>query len=336
MKAAYWSKINSLELVETEIPELRDDDVLLKIAYCGICDNDMQIITGGYPPLQPPKFLGHEYSGVIEKVGKNVTDFKVGQRVIANMQDFCGHCWYCHNGLEHFCANKNTVSGAFAEYVVTPQNTLEVLPEGVSLKVAAMAEPLSAAIHAMDRAEMKSGKQVAVIGAGALGQMIVMLAVRQGAANIVMIDSHKEKRTLALKNGADTALSFEEATHEKTMELTNNHGFDYVFEETGLIENDILAMKLAAVCGTIIIGASASFGAEPIQVDQFLFRCEKELTMRGSIQSPYTFERAVAMLPKLSDRLESLVTEIYPLEDIKLALKKQQEGNSIRILIKPN
>lgn len=336
MKAALWDAIGHITITEVPVPEIEDDEVLIKVAYCGICGNDAAIINADFPPYganKPPMIPGHEFVGTIVEAGKKCIKYKPGMRVASNMQVFCHVCDHCHDAQEHFCENKGLATGAYAEYAKVKESALELLPDEVSFERAALTEPFSAALHCMDRAGMVSGKKVAIIGAGEFGQMLTMLAVRHGAAYIMVLDKLEYRREAAIKNGADLAADPADCDDAFYSEASHGHGFDYVFETTGKTDGIKLSMDLAAACGTVMWGWSDP-RVDEVTVSHFMVRVAKELTIKGAIQSPYTFHRAVSMLPKYP--LEELVTDVYPLSKFPEALKKQTEGNSMKIIIKPD
>ncbi len=334
MKSALWDKIGHMSVVEMDVPEVKRNEVKIEIAYCGICDNDPQIINGGYPILKPPMTMGHEYTGTIVEVGEDVKTCKAGDRVVANMHGFCGACHYCHNGMEHFCENMTFATGAFAKYVTVAATAVTKIPDSMSFEQAALAEPLSAAIHGMDVLQMTSGKSVIVYGGAAIAQMYIMLAYRAGASKIFMVDPVEEKRAMAKKCGADFAIDpAAEDVKEIIQKETCGYGVDYCIDVSGSIENAEQCIDIVAKCGRILYAASYDCGDRPMNLNLFTARCEKELSIVTSQQSPYTFDRAIALMENMDMR--QLITGIYDLDCLDEALEKVFTGKTIRVLIRP-
>lgn len=334
MKAALWDKIGHMSVVEMDEPTPNKNEVKIEIAYCGICDNDPQIINGGYPILKPPMTMGHEYTGTIVEVGEDVNTCKVGQRVVANMHGFCGACHFCHNGMEHFCENMTYATGAFARYVTVAATAVTPIPDSMSFEQAALAEPLSAAMHGMDVLQMQSGKSVIIYGGAAIAQQYIMLAYRAGASKIFMVDSIAEKRALALKSGANVVIDPEtENVKEIVAKETNGYGVDYCIDVSGSIKNAEECVEIVAKCGRILYAASYDFGSEPMRLNLFTARCEKELSIVTSQQSPYTFDRAIALMENMDMR--HLISGIYDMDCLDEALQNVFTGKTVRVLIRP-
>lgn len=193
MKALVKTKkgVGNMELTEKEIPQICGDEVLIKVKYAGICGTDIHIYHDQYP-YWPPVTVGHEFSGIVEKVGESVTDFKVGDRVVGEPHNkACGKCHLCRNGKIQICAEKRSIGwgidGAFAEYVKMPEKLLHKIPENVSLKSAAMAEPCAIVAHQLlERTGVCPGDTVVVMGVGAIGLIAAQLAKTAGASQVIL------------------------------------------------------------------------------------------------------------------------------------------------------
>ena len=333
MKAAIWKDISVFEL--EEVPELqpRPDQVKVKIAYCGICGSDPHIVEGRLPIAgKPPRIIGHEASGTIVEVGSDVRRYQVGQRVAVNYIAYCGACYYCRNGMEHFCENPLFSAKSFAEYAVFKEDSVFLLPDNVSLEEAAFTEPLSVALHAIDVANIHTGSSVAIFGAGPIGLLLLQLAIRSGATTTLVSEPVAGKRELAKRLGADVVVDpFNENLEEISKQLTESRGFDTILEASGSMAAARQAIFLVDNCGTVLW-----FGVYPVDGEigvppYYLYA--KELTIRSIVRSPYTFPRAIALLSKLE--LKPLISDIIPLKDIGKAFDLHKEGKAVKILIKP-
>jgi threonine dehydrogenase-like Zn-dependent dehydrogenase len=220
MKAVVFKEFGMIEVQDVPEPEPASDQIKIKIAYAGICGSDPIILICGleeFPhqegsigwmqkpgPSRPgPKIMGHEASGTIVKIGKDVSgDFKVGQRVAMNLRNPCGTCYYCLNGMQHFCERFSNHPGAMAEFGVYHKEALFPLPDGVSLETGAFLEPASIAVHAVDQAHMKIGDTVLITGGGSIGLLIMQVAQKYGASKVLVSDPVAEKRKLAKQLGA--------------------------------------------------------------------------------------------------------------------------------------
>ncbi len=337
MKAAITRSAGIIKMEEVPEPEMKSNQVKVKIAYAGLCGTDPENLEQRFGLFRPEDYigdriLGHEASGTIAAIGKDVKgDFKVGQRVAMNFRSACGACYYCQNGMEHYCRTAEGSSGCFAEYAVYPESAIYPLSDDISLEIGAMLEPVSVAVHAIDQAKVTTGSSVAIAGGGPIGLLCLEMALKAGAAKTMLSEPVAEKRALAKKLGADVTVDpFNEDIEAAGKKLTDGRGFNTVIDASGSVKAAKQCINLADNCGTILWAAVYGKDVE-IPVSPFLLYA-KELTITSTFVSPYSFPRALAMLPKLE--LKSLITDIVPLKDIQKAFEMHKKGKSIKILIK--
>jgi len=333
VRAVVLKDIGVLEVQDVPEPETAPDQIKVKIAYSGICGTDPEIIEGRFvPPKLPPgpNILGHEASGTIVEVGKDIRgDFKAGQKVAMNFRSACGACYYCNNQMEHFCAMVTPNTGAMAEYAVYKENTVFPLPDDVPLDAGAMLEPVSVAVHTMDIAGIKVGDTVIITGAGALGLLLLQLAIRSGASKVLVSEPVAGKRKLAKELGADVVVDpVNENLEEVAKKLTDGRGFNVCLEASGKINVARQLIYLTESCGTIVWCAVYPSDAE-VGVPPF-YMYTKELTIRSILVSPYSFPRAMQMLPKLN--IKPLIS-IYPLADVVQAFEDHKAGKGIKMML---
>ena len=337
MKAAVMRGIGKIAMEDWPDPLTGPDQIKVKIAYCGLCGTDPENLEGRFglfPPeiYKDPRILGHEASGTIVEIGKNIKGFKTGQRVACNFRSYCGACYYCRNKMEHFCARGEEASGAFAEYAIYPESALYPLPDDISFEIGSLLEPVSIAVHAIDQANIHPGSSMAISGAGPIGLLCLEVALKSGAARVLVSEPIAEKRTLAKKLGADVTVDpFNEDLEAAARKLTDGRGFDTVIEASGSLKAAKASINLVDNCGTALWVAVYPKDSE-ISVPPFLMYA-KELTIRSIFVSPYCFPRSLNLLPKLE--LKSLITDVVPLKDIKKAFERHKKGKSIKILIQP-
>jgi (R,R)-butanediol dehydrogenase/meso-butanediol dehydrogenase/diacetyl reductase/L-iditol 2-dehydrogenase len=338
MKAAVIHGIKDITVDEVPEPETGPGQVKVKITYCGLCGTDPENLEGTFG-LMPPevykmdRIIGHEACGTVAEIGSEVVgDYEVGQRVAMNFRGSCGACYYCQNGMEHFCRNGAGASGSFAEYAVYPESAIYALPDDVTMEQAAMLEPVSVAVHAIDRTSVRTGSTVAIAGGGPIGLLCLQMALKAGAARAMVSEPIKEKRDLALKLGADIAVDpFNEDIVATGLKLTDGRGFDTVIDASGNIAAARQCIDLADQGATILWAAVYGKDVE-IGVSPFLMYA-RELTITSTFVSPYSFPRALNLLPRLE--LDTMITDIVPLADIKKAFELHKGGKSIKILVKP-
>ncbi len=320
-------------------PPTGPDEIKVKIAYCGVCGTDPEIYEGDFGLMKTegwpkgPKIEGHEASGMIVELGSAVQQgYAVGQRVAMNFRSSCGACYYCRNRMEHFCEHVSIASGAFAEYAVYKESCIYALPDHVSMEEGALLEPVSVAVHATDLADIQPGRSVAILGAGTIGLLMVQLALRAGAARVLVSEPVAEKRALALSFGADVAVDPRtEDVLAAGLELTDGRGFGTVIEASGSLGVAQQAVGMADKCGTVLWMAVYPDEAT-IPINPFHLYAN-ELTIRSVNVSPYAFPRSVQLLPKL--QLQPLITEIRPLAELPKVLATFRKSGSIKTLIRP-
>ena len=232
MKAIRFMDPGVIKYSEIPQPEIRDDEVLAQIAYAGFCATDIELLTGEMIHIKNgntkyPIIPGHEWSGTVVAVGKNVRDFKVGDRVTSDVSLGCGECENCRQGHYNLCPNREVVGsyrnrqGVFAQYVAIPQRHLYHIPEGLSLEEAALAEPAATAMYAVTKAQIPAGAQVLVIGDGPIGQLAAQLANIAGASRVIMAGSWDEKLAIARECGIHETINYHnEDVIQRARELT--------------------------------------------------------------------------------------------------------------------
>lgn len=336
MKAAVYHGKQDLRVEEVPVKELEDNEVLIKVKYCGVCGTDIHIFNGdgGSFEVTPPLIPGHEFSGTVEKIGAGVTAVKVGDRVSGDPNDMCGECYFCKNAMQHFCTNNigigTTMDGGFAEYVVMREKQVYKFSESLSFIEAAMAEPISCCLHGIDLCNIKAGDTVLVMGGGPIGMIMLQLAKYAGAAKLIMSEPVEEKREQAIKLGATKTINpMEEDVQAVLADYCAN--VDVVIECVGNIHTQEDAVKFAGKGATVMyFGLAAPDESFPLKPDDIF---KKELKITSSFINPYTFERAIQVLESKTIDLESLITNIVPLDDIVDVFTKPEYRRTGKVMI---
>ncbi len=339
MKAARQYAPYDVRVEEVPEPSPGPGEIKVKIAYCGICGSDPDIYDGSFGLLKepwwprPPFTVGHEASGVIVELGPGlVGEHEVGQRVAMNFRTYCGKCYYCRSMREHQCEHITNYEAGFAEYAIYGEAAVYDLPDELSLEHGAFLEPVTIAAHCVDQGNVIPGRTVAIIGGGTIGQLVMQIAMRAGAARVLVSDPMPEKRELAKKLGADwTVDPLSQDLRAAARDFTEGRGFDTVFECSGKLSAAKQCIGLADKCGTVVWAGVYPEEAELAITPYYLFA--NELTLRSTTLAPYLFPRAVKLLSKLD--LDPLLSEIVPLEGIDRALAGRKTSTAIKILVKP-
>jgi len=348
MKAVVVKEAGVVEVQDVPEPEPGPGQIKVKIAYAGICGSDPKIVASkgmparlegaiGWPPKTPPvrqgvKMLGHEASGTIVKIDKDVKgDFKVGQHVAMNFRKSCGGCYYCENKMEHFCERPEMNMGLMAEYAVFNEGLVFPLPDDLPLDVGAFLEPVSVAVHTIDIAHMKVGDSVIITGGGTIGLLILQLAIKSGASKVLVSEPIAEKRQMARQLGADVVVDpLKEDLLAISNKFTDGRGFNVCIEASGIPAIARQIILLAEHCGTIVWAATYPSGLEVGVPIEYMYG--RELSIHSVLISPYSFPRSVQMLPKLN--LKPLIT-VYPLKEVVKAFEFHKMGKGIKIMLQP-
>lgn len=336
MKAAVYHGPGDLRVEEVPVRKLKDNEVKIQVKYCGICGTDIHIFhgDGGCCDVTPPLVPGHEFSGVVAEVGAGVKTVKVGDRVTGDPNDMCGECYFCKNGMQHFCKNNigigTTVDGGFAEYVTMREKQVYKVSDDLSFIEAAMAEPISCCLHGIDLCNIKAGDTVLVMGGGPIGMIMMQLAKNAGASKVIMSEPVEEKREQALKLGATKTI---DPLHEDVEAVLAEYceNVNVVIECVGNVHTQADAVRFAGKGATIMyFGLAAPEESFPIRPDDIF---KKELHITSSYINPYSFERAIQILESGTVELESLITNVVPLDDIADVFTKPEYRRTGKVMI---
>lgn len=336
MKAAVYHGPGDLRVEEVPVRKLKDNEVKIQVKYCGICGTDIHIFhgDGGCCDVTPPLVPGHEFSGVVAEVGAGVKTVKVGDRVTGDPNDMCGECYFCKNGMQHFCKNNigigTTVDGGVAEYVIMREKQVYKVSDELSFIEAAMAEPISCCLHGIDLCNIKAGDTVLVMGGGPIGMIMMQLAKNAGASKVIMSEPVEEKREQALKLGATKTI---DPLHEDVEAVLAEYceNVNVVIECVGNVHTQADAVRFAGKGATIMyFGLAAPEESFPIRPDDIF---KKELHITSSYINPYSFERAIQILESGTVELESLITNVVPLDDIADVFTKPEYRRTGKVMI---
>lgn len=336
MRAAVQKAINVVEVEEVPEPTAQPEQIKVKIAYAGICGTDIEILEGKFGLVKEPvfpKIEGHEASGTIVEVGSATKlGYHVGQRVALVPAAPCGACRFCRSGQEQFCLHNTMYSGAFAEYGVYGEGQVFPLADDVSLEVGTLLEPLSIAIRANQLGTVGPGKSVAILGAGPIGMLTLVVAVHSGATDILVSEPVAYKREFAGRHGATVTVDpLNQDLPQVASQLTGGLGYDAVIDCTGKLAGAEQAVKLAGPGAHVVWAAVYPVGGTVPVEPWAVF--EKDLSIHGVFQSPYLLWRANSMLPFLN--LKPLISHVYSLEEINQAFADQMQGKVMKALIRP-
>lgn len=329
-----------VQLCDVPIPEPAADEMRIKVAYVGICGTDMHIIADEYDANMPVT-IGHEYSGIVDATGADVKDYAPGDRVISMTVGYaCGKCKCCRQGNELKCSERKSIGsgmdGAMAEYVVVKADRAFHIPEGVSLKIAALSEPLSTVARSViEVSDIRASDYVYVSGPGVMGQMVAQLAKLSGAhVTVGGTNMDGDRLALAKKLGADVTLDINQCDIEKkAMEITHGEGFDVVFECAGVRPSADTCLKVLRKMGQYVqvclFGKSILFDMDAALIG------EKHIANSFAADRS-SFEVTLRLLEQNRLKLDDFITKIYPLEQWGQAVEDTQNKIGYKILMQPN
>ncbi len=346
MKAAIINEYGKIVLQEVEEPTMTEQDVLIKVRYASICGSDQHIFKGEFHPrTQLPLIPGHEFAGVVERVGKMVTKFSPGDKVTVDPILWCGKCAACLVGHYPACTSLKLIgidmNGGFAEYVAAPEHTVFRIPDHISDEFAALIEILSIGFHASYRAGLRPDDDVLIMGAGKVGQAILHAASTITRGRIILADILDDRLALALS--AFPALTVVNATKTDPVAFvkafTNGRGVDVAFEAVGHdvkiegrynpVRSCIQSIKGG---GTVCVLGLGDHPAD-ILMKELIW---KEAKIVSSRVSHGEFSKAIDALDKNTIHPESMVTSILNLVDAQkgFELLDSEPGKQLKILLK--
>lgn len=344
MKAAVFYGPNDLRLEDVPTPEITDDEVLVKVNLAAVCGTDVRIYLGKKTKgVRTPSIIGHELVGTVAKVGANINDFAVGDRIGINPVIPCGHCYYCQNDMENVCENRTAIGyeydGGFAEYVRIPKaaiqsNNILNIPEHIPLEDAVIAEPLACCLNGINKANVKMNDVVVIIGGGPIGLLHVQLAKLAGAKIVILSELVGHRREKAKKAGADIVVNpNNKSLDEVILKVTDNLGADVVITAIGVPQLLNEALRLLKKGGTLNL--FAGFTEDVLaEIDPNIIHY-KEITVNGtsSLTRSY-FREALSLIESGRINTEIIMTHGFTLDTIQEAIESVRDGIGMKSVIK--
>ncbi len=355
MKGVVCKAPMNYALEEIPVPEVREDDVLIKVLGSGICGSDIKCwhgspyIWGGEGRgkyVQEPVVAGHEFFGQVVAIGpvaKAKHNIKLGDYVVPEQIVPCGECMLCQTGNYHICQQhdifgfiKGRADGGMSEYARLPiKSRIHKFPDGFDLNVAAYIEPLGCAIHAVERGDVQFYDNVAVAGLGPLGLGMLQACVLKNPKNLIAIDLQPQRLELAQEYGAHYCLNpAKEDAEAKVMELTDGYGVDVYIHASGHPKGVLQGLRLIRKGGRYV---EYSVFAEDVTVDWSMIGDGKEIEIRGGHLSPWgSYDSAIRYLHDGRMKADKLITHRLPLDKWEEGFKLVEKGSeSIKVLLIP-
>jgi len=329
-QAAYYEGERKIRLGVGEPVDPGAGEAQLQVSHCGICGTDLHIFHGAMDArVKMPLVMGHEMSATVSKLGAGVDGFDLGDRVVVMPLAPCGKCPACAAGHGHICHNLDFLGidtpGAFQSYWTVPAYTLHRIPANLSLKHAALIEPLAVACHDVRLADVKAGDEVVVLGGGPIG-MLVALVAKQRGANTLVSEINPFRLELARSLGLAAVDPNEIDLVKHVMEETGNAGADIVFEVSGSQAGADILTELLRTRGLAVI--VAIFAQKP-KIDLFRFFW-RELRLKGvRVYESQDFADAIALAAAGALPLDELITDIRPLSALRSGFEDMEQGGQV-------
>ena len=326
MKTAVMLGIGKMGFEEREITKPKDDEVLVKLEYVGICGSDLHYYESGAIGdyvVKSPFVLGHEPGGTVVEVGKNVSHLKVGDRVALEPGKTCGHCEFCKTGRYNLCPDvvffaTPPVDGVFQEYVAHEADLCFKLPDNVSTLEGALIEPLAVGFHAAIQGDAHFGQKAVVMGAGCIGLVSMMALKARGVSEVYVVDIMEKRLQKALELGADGVINgVEEDVEERMKELTKGAGADLVVETAGTEITTRQAISVAKKGANIVLVGYSRTGEMTLPMSLAL---DKELTFKTVFRYRNIYPMAIEAVAQGKVNLKGIVTDIFDLDDVQNAM----------------
>lgn len=328
-----------LELVDRPDPTPKADEVLIEIAYAGVCGTDLHILKGHWPCVTPI-ILGHEFCGHVAALGARVDDLAVGDRVVAgNPAQTCGNCHHCRGGNPFMCKSRISagfmIDGAFARFICMRRNTIHRIPDGVSLREAALCEPMAAAVRALtERLTVNAADRVLVSGAGPIGLLCAVVARAQGALVIVSgLEADQRRLAAARGMGVDAVVNLDREDLSKAVNtLTDGAGVDIAVECAGAPASLEVCLKSLRKSGSLV---QVGIYAKPFELD-FARIVMNDLQVIGVYGHVWTtWERTLTLMRDKKVDVRPLITHTLPLDHWSEGLDAIARGEAIKVLLQP-
>ena len=311
------------EIQECPMPEPKDNEILMKVEYVGMCGSDIHGFEFG--PFIPPKDpnqkigLGHEVAGEVVKVGAKVTKFKPGDKVLIEPGVPDDSCEYCREGRYNICPAVD-YKGALCQYMTHPEEWTYHVPEGMTTMEAALVEPAAVGMHAAILGEARLGKSIVILGAGTIGLMVLQACLSLGATDITVVDVMQKRLDLALKLGAKRVINGKEQNTVEVLrseELYGDHGVELVFECAGAVFTAQQAVEIVSRGGKIMMVGTQS---NPVPIN--FLKINREVTIQTSFRYCNNYPQTIEAIATGKFNVKDMVTHVYDYKDVQKAFEE--------------
>jgi L-iditol 2-dehydrogenase len=333
----------TLKVEELPIPKIAQDEMLVQVRFAGVCGTDNRIYQGT-KKIASPRIIGHEFVGEVVGLGREIQDFRLGDRVTVYPMIPCGECYVCKAGRKNICVHRITIGyeidGGFSQYVKIPAIAISAgnvirVPDSVPDTIAAASEPIAAAYHGIRRSQLKEGDHVVIVGAGPIGLFHTQLAKLKKPKQIIVVEPMQEKRDLAVKMGATMTVDpLNQDVAQSIFDHTNGEGADVVIIDVGIPKVIEQSLDYVKKGGTFLVFAGCPHGST-ISIDPNVIHY-KEINFTGSSAStPEIHEEVLQLIASGQLEVSELISEVVPLNEWQRAFEMKNSYTGIKVLIDP-
>ena len=324
---------------EVPVPEPGPGDVLIRVVAAAVCASDVHLYHDRFA-YEPPLVLGHEFSGVVERLGSGVTQVQIADAVVSeNNPGACGTCRICRTGYPNLCPAKKAIgfksNGCFAEYVTLPAHLLHKLPDGVSFQAAALSEPLAVAVHAVeDRCGIDKGDSIVVLGPGAIGLLAAQVARAEGSGSVIVAGTDRDvegRLSCARDLGFETCNVEKDDLLKRVLSQTDRLGVDAVVEAAGAATAVDMGITLLRRAGRMVVVGIAGKPAISVAWDELVAKGASLLFSYSSRKQ--NWDKAMAYLAAKQVHTEALISNRVPFDHWKDAFQQLERGETIRTIL---
>lgn len=333
MKAAVLYGPEDSRFEDVPCPTIKDDEVLVEVHSCGICGTDFHVYKGDRE-VQFPLIQGHEISGKVVEIGKEVNKDLLNTRVTIEPNFTCGKCFFCKTGRYNLCQSRQTLGltlpGGFSEYLAVPKEYVWKISDQMSYDEGAIVEPLTVGFHAVERADIHLGQKVVIFGLGIIGLSIVQFAKLAGAQTCA-VDMVEQRLEVATQLGADKTFnaSIEDSKLDEKIAKWSNGCVDRVFEAVGVPAVQEQALRIVRPGGKLIlVGQSES----PMKLSS-LYVTRREIEIIGTLACLLDFPTVIDLLDKGIIDAKSLITHRFNLNQVKEAYEVIEKKEAIKVVL---
>jgi L-iditol 2-dehydrogenase len=341
MKALTLTAYNLFEYGDVPEPKIGPAEVLIHVAACGVCGSDIHGMDGSTGRRIPPVIMGHEAGGTLVQVGADVDGWRVGDRVTFDSTIYCGQCAFCRRGEINLCDNRRVLgvscaeyrqNGAFAEYVAVPQHILYRLPDDLSFVRAALAEPTSVAVHAVERTPLALDCTAVVVGAGMIGLLVIQALKARGVGRVVAVDLDASRLEKARSLGADLTLKSDAVDAVDEIQKLQG-GADAAFEVVGITPT----LRLATQC--VRKGGSVTLVGNLAPTSELLLQSvvTREVTVYGSCASRGEYPACLNLIARGQIDVDALISAVAPLSEGAAWFQRLHKGEPglMKVVLQP-